>query len=184
MKKKLYRLYRKAFVSLRRCKRRIEDYLLNPDSPSDSTFKEDEPETVEDMPAAAAEKVPDAPRPALKPVEEAYARMILLPHGVPVGKPYKRQKEVRRMNVVNFAEAYSLFISLGDVAEAIVTNKGGYFVYKIRDSKGSLHFELSAKPRHYPVHAIATLKITPDEGYDFPLKEVIFCVEPQNKKRK
>lgn len=208
MKKILYQSFRKVRDALLRWKRRMEDYLLNPESPSDADFKDEEPESREEAQKATAEMpetVKDVPETAEKaketaeetqkaantrmPVpgqraEEPYATAILLPHGTPVGKPYKRQKEVRRMNVADFAEAYNLFIRLGDTAKATVRNKGGYYAYKTRDSKGGIRFELTAKPRRYPVHAIATLRITPDEGRSFPLKEIIFCVEPKNKKRK
>lgn len=180
MKKILYQSYRKVRDALFRWKRRIEDYLLNPESPSDADFKDEEPESREEAQKAANTRMP-VPR---QRTEEPYATAILLPHGTPVGKPYKRQKEVRRMNVADFAEAYNLFIRLGDTAKATVRNKGGYYAYKTRDSKGGIRFELTAKPRRYPVHSIATLRITPDEGRSFPLKEIIFCVEPKNKKRK
>lgn len=106
---------------------------------------------------------------------EPYAVSVLLnPEGTPKGKPYKRQERVRKICVSEIAEACRLFSSLGDRSTGFVQDSGGFGMCAIDDTANGLHFRMLVKPLRYPLHTVATLTITCDEGFSFPVDTVYF----------
>lgn len=142
----------------------------------DDTETREETVPVEDtVEPSSAEKTDEAI------YHDPYANSVLFnSDGTPKGKPYKRQKRVRKICVGEFADAYLMFCSLGDHGTGFVHSKGGYGECVINDSANGLHFEMLVKPQRYPLHTIATLTVKCDEGISFPI-DIVYFIKEQKK---
>lgn len=111
----------------------------------------------------------------LSTIHEPYANQVLFNiDGTMKGKPYRKQEDVRKIEVDDFTDAYLMFCALGDPGTGACNNCCGYGLCIIDDSVNGLHFEMLVKPRRFPANTIATMTVTSISGNPFPIRTVYF----------